>query len=420
MTALPSQKEKIFLCVWRDISDRKHAEEEQRNLEGQLRHSQKMEAVGLLAGGIAHDFNNILATMMMNLDLLKGDPHLNETLQKGMGELSVACDRAAGLTRHLLTFSRRSVLDVKPLDLAEVVAGILDMIRRLLGENIEITFERAKAAPPTIEADAGVLEQVLMNLCLNARDAMPSGGRITISTQVITVDPSSSKDTATAKSGQFVQLSITDTGCGMDPETLKQIFDPFFTTKDVGKGTGLGLATVQGSIAQHGGWIKAASTLGQGTTFEVFFPASKKPIIEPLRETNISTASGDEMILVVEDEPSVRSMVHRALTKFGYQVVEASCGQEAIEKWTEHRSNIKLLLTDVVLPEGMTGLELAEKLRATCPDLPVIVSSGYNNEPATANRGDVAEMMYLPKPYTIVDLAETVRKCLDASRQSRN
>lgn len=420
MTALPSQKEKIFLCVWRDISDRKHAEEEQRNLEGQLRHSQKMEAVGLLAGGIAHDFNNILATMMMNLDLLKGDPHLNETLRKGMGELSVACDRAAGLTRHLLTFSRRSVLDVKPLDLAEVVAGILDMIRRLLGENIEITFERAKAAPPTIEADAGVLEQVLMNLCLNARDAMPSGGRITISTQAVTVDPSSSKDTATAKSGQFVQLSITDTGCGMDSETLKQIFDPFFTTKDVGKGTGLGLATVQGSIAQHGGWIKAASTLGRGTTFEVFFPASKKPIIEPLRETTISTASGDEMILVVEDEPSVRSMVHRALTKFGYQVVEASCGQEAIEKWTEHRSNIKLLLTDVVLPEGMTGLELAEKLRATCPDLPVIVSSGYNNEPATPTRSDVAEMMYLPKPYTIVDLAETVRKCLDASRQSRN
>jgi PAS domain S-box-containing protein len=420
LTALPSQKEKTFLCVWRDISDRKHAEEEQLKLEGQLRHSQKMEAVGLLAGGIAHDFNNILATMMMNLDLLKGAPHMNETLRKGMNELSVACGRAAGLTRHLLTFSRRSVLDIKPLDLTKIVDGILDMIRRLLGENIGITFEPATSSLPTIEADAGVLEQVLMNLCLNARDAMPSGGRISISIQVVSGAPDSSQEKATEKNRHFVKLAITDTGCGMDPETLKQIFDPFFTTKDVGKGTGLGLATVQGSIAQHGGWIKAASTLGQGTTFEIFFPVSKKPIPKPLSKTNISTASGDEMILVVEDEPSVRSMVHRALTKFGYQVVEASCGQEAIEKWTEHHSNIKLLLTDVVLPEGMTGLELAEKLRATRPDLPVIVSSGYNNEPATANRGDVAEMMYLPKPYTIVDLAETVRKCLDTSRQSRN
>ena len=413
MTALPSPKEKTFLCVWRDISDRKHAEEEQRNLEGQLRHSQKMEAVGLLAGGIAHDFNNILATMMMNLDLLRGAPHLNETLRKGMNELSVACGRAAGLTRHLLTFSRRSVLDIKPLDLAEIVAGILEMIRRLLGENIEITFERATPSLPTIEADAGVLEQVLMNLCLNARDAMPSGGRIAISTKVVNVAPNSARETSPPKSEPFVKLTITDTGCGMDEETLKQIFDPFFTTKDVGKGTGLGLATVQGSIAQHGGWITAASSLGQGTVFEIFFPVSKKPITEPTSKPSISTASGNEMILVVEDEPSVRSMVHRALTKFGYKVVEASCGQEAIEKWTEHRSHVKLLLTDVLLPEGMTGLELAEKLRATCPELPVIVSSGYNNEPAPANRSDRAEMMYLPKPYTIVDLAETVRKCLD-------
>ena len=416
MTALPSPAEKIFLCVWRDISNRKQAEEEQRNLESQLRHSQKMEAIGLLAGGIAHDFNNILAAMMMNLDLLKGEPHLNETLRKGMDELTVSCKRAAGLTRNLLTFSRRSVMDIKPVDLAQIVSNMLDMLRRLLGEDIEIRFEQDGTKLPLIDADSGILEQVLMNLCVNARDAMPNGGQITISTEAVDFDPESVRSLSQEKVGRFIRLTIKDTGCGMSPETLKQVFDPFFTTKDVGKGTGLGLATAQGSIVQHGGWINVASTPGVGSSFQVFFPVSQKLAPEPIKSSKIATASGDELILVVEDDPSVRSMVIRALKKFGYQVVDASCGQEAIERWTEYRSTIKLLLTDIVLPEGMTGLELAEKLRATCPDLPVIVSSGYNKESTTIQPGGSSSMNYLPKPYTIVDLANTVRQALDTER----
>ena len=413
MTALPSQGKQVFLCVWRDISDRKQAETEQKKLERQLRHSQKMEAIGLLAGGIAHDFNNILAAMTMNLDLLKEESGLNQTLTVGLADLTLACSRAADLTRQLLTFSRRSVLEVKSVDLAEVVNKTLDMIKRLLGEDITIEFQNEHSSLPSIEADTGALEQILMNLCVNARDAMPNGGNITIKTDITQRDHQSAQAPPGAKNGPYVRLTFTDTGCGMDTETLKQIFDPFFTTKDVGKGTGLGLASVQGSIAQHGGWIEVTSNLGMGTSFELYFPASLSLAKKNEDTLEADTSKGSETILVVEDEPSVRSVLRRALTRLGYQVLEASCGQDAIDHWQEHQTSIKLLLTDVVLPGGMTGIQLAETLRKTAPHLRVIVSSGYNNETASPNSDSHLQMGYLPKPYTIGDLARIVRETLD-------
>ena len=413
MTALPSQGKQVFLCVWRDISDPKQAEIEQRNLERQLRHSQKMEAIGLLAGGIAHDFNNILAAMTMNLDLLKEEPGLNRTLSKGLTDLTLACSRAADLTRQLLTFSRRSVLEVKSVNLAEVVNNTLDLIKRLLGEDITIEFQSELPSLPSIEADTGALEQILMNLCVNARDAMPNGGNITIKTDLAQRDHRHLQAAPERKGGAYVRLTFTDTGCGMDPTTLKQIFDPFFTTKDVGKGTGLGLASVQGSIAQHGGWIDVTSSVGKGTSFELYFPTLTKLAKKNKTIQKANARKGSETILIVEDEPSVRSVLRRALTRLGYQILEASCGQDAIEHWKEHNSTIKLLLTDVVLPGGMTGLQLAKTLRRDTPHLRVIISSGYNNESASLSSDHDLQMGYLPKPYTISDLARIVRENLD-------
>lgn len=397
----------------RDISGRKRAEEEQLKLEQQLRQSQKMEAIGMLAGGIAHDFNNILATMTMNLDLLNQEPDLNQTVQTGITDLKVACGRAAGLTRHLLTYSRRSVLDMKPLNLADVTNETLRMIQRVLGEDIEIQITHKDIPLPTINADPGVLEQVLMNLCVNARDAMPSGGQLTVSTELRHIDITAPHKNPDSKTGTFVCLTVADTGHGMDPKTIKQIFDPFFTTKDVGQGTGLGLSSVQGSIAQHGGWVEVESAPNKGARFDVYLPVSHDTAPKAEESPQIPTTTNEETILVVEDEPNVRNVVNRALTKLGYQVIEASNGLEALAHWKERQDEIDLLLTDVVLPDGVTGFELVSKLRDTRPDLKVIVSSGYHTESPKMNGASNLGLTYLAKPYSVSDLARCVRHCLE-------
>jgi PAS domain S-box-containing protein len=389
-----------------DISERKQ-------LETELRQAQKLEGIGQLAGGVAHDFNNILAAIMMHLGLLQMTPTLDQETRHAVIELDAQARRAAGLTRQLLMFSRRSVLAVKPLDLNEVVANLLKMLRRLIGEHIDLRFD-GKSALPLVEADAGMMEQVLMNLVVNARDAMPKGGRITISTTPAEVNAAHAAADPNRRAGRFVCLSVADTGCGMDATTLKRIFEPFFTTKEVGKGTGLGLATAQGIVAQHKGWVEVDSEVSVGTTFRVYLPAAAQsqaevapaPQSEPVQR-------GRETILLVEDELQVRRVVGRSLRALGYQVHEAANGQEAMTLWQTHGAQVDLLLADMVMPEGMTGLELAEQLQALKPGLKTIISSGYSAEIVHAGVPTKAGIVYLPKPYATRVLADAIRHCLD-------
>lgn len=390
----------------RDISERK-------GLEAQLRQTQKLEAIGQLAGGVAHDFNNILAAVMMHVGILQQNPKFDAETRHALADIDAEAQRAANLTRQLLMFSRRSVLASSPLDLNTVVGNLLKMLNRLIGENVDLRFDRTSALP-MVEADAGLMEQVLMNLVVNARDAMPRGGRIAITTSAIQLTVLDTRDNGDRRPGCFVCMTVSDTGCGMDEETLKQIFDPFFTTKEPGKGTGLGLSTVQGIVAQHKGWVEVKSEVGKGTTFQVFLPAvprlpadsAQEPRTFPLRQ-------GNETILLVEDDPRLRLAVARSLRKLGYLVHEAENGQQALRIWQKHGPSIDLLLSDMVMPEGITGLELAERLRALKPNLKAIISSGYSADIVASGLPTKAGVIYLPKPYATEDLADAVRSCLD-------
>ncbi len=388
-----------------DITDRKQ-------LEAQLHQAQKLEAVGQLAGGVAHDFNNILAAILMQLGLLRMTANLDEQTQTGLQDLETEARRATTLTRQLLMFSRRSVLQVRTLDLSDVIANFLKMLGRLIGEDIRLVFDSASHLP-AIEADAGMMEQVLMNLVVNSRDAMPRGGRITISTTVVKIADSSLSAHSHCRPGTFVCLSVADTGTGMDEPTLKRIFEPFFTSKEQGKGTGLGLATVHGIVAQHQGWIEVKSQVGEGTVFRIYLPASGKPIYPGALATPEPIRRGQETILLVEDEPKVRRLVARTLRALGYGVHEAANGQEAMDQWQQYGSQVDLLFTDMVMPEGMTGLELVERLQALKSGLKAIISSGYSAEIVQTKLSNRTGIVYLPKPYETKVLAEVVRACLD-------
>jgi two-component system, cell cycle sensor histidine kinase and response regulator CckA len=399
----------FIMGTFQDITERKH-------LESQLRQAQKLEAIGQLAGGVAHDFNNILAAIMMHLGLLQMNPDLDDRTRHALKDLDAGARRAANLTRQLLMFSRRSVLKVKPLDVNEVVETLLKMLRRLIGEQIDLRFD-GKSALPLVEADAGMLEQVIMNLVVNARDALPKGGRITITTTPAEVDAIHTAAHPNSRPGRFVCLAVSDTGCGMDAATLKRIFEPFFTTKDAGKGTGLGLATVHGIVAQHKGWVEVDSELTAGTEFRVFLPVTTQASVEviPAPQTG-PVRRGRETILLVEDEPPVRLVVGQSLRALGYQVYEAANGQEAVKLWQIHGAQVALLLTDMVMPEGMTGLELVEQLQALKPGLKAIISSGYSAEIVNAGVPSKAGIVYLPKPYATKVLADTIRDCLDQKK----
>ncbi len=384
-----------------------------RRLEEQLRQAQKLEAVGQLAGGVAHDFNNILAAIMMHLGLLQTSPELSDATRHSLGELESEARRAAGLTRQLLMFSRRSVLDKRTLQLNDVVTNLLKMLRRLIGEHVDLRFEARTGLPP-VEADAGMLEQVLMNLVVNARDSMPRGGRVTIATAVETVDEQRVADRTDRRVGTFVRMSVNDTGCGMDAATLARIFEPFFSTKAPGHGTGLGLATVHGIVAQHRGWIDVSSRVGAGTTFDVYLPASPGVSLDagPQEERPLP-ARGRETILVVEDEGGVRRMIALTLASQGYRVLEAANGREALRVWQDRGAEVDLLFTDMVMPEGISGLELSERLRELKPGLRAIISSGYSAEVVQAGIPNRPGLLYLPKPYDARTLATTVRAFLD-------
>jgi nitrogen-specific signal transduction histidine kinase len=383
---------------------------ERRLLEDQLRQAQKLEAVGQLAGGIAHDFNNILASMTLQLDLMELETSRRHPSMEGLHEVRKAAQRAAGLTRQLLMFSRRTVPQMRPLDLNVVVSDLLKMLSRLIGENVELRLNTA-ADLPNIEADAGMVEQVLMNLVVNARDAMPKGGRLTISTDVIELGLGENGSAANA-GGCSVRLIVEDTGCGMSEEVKKHLYEPFFTTKEVGRGTGLGLATIHGIVTQHHGRIEVESTVGQGTRFIVYWPAIAAASPAPLDgRPKGELPRGSETILLVEDEEAVRRNISRCLKQLGYAVLEAANGQEALAVYPGKK--IDLLFTDMLMPEGVNGAELAAMLRQKQPDLRVVISSGYlsmHNDIPVSGGG----IVYLQKPYEHHELAGTVRCCLDA------
>ncbi|MGA2854891.1 MAG: PAS domain S-box protein, partial [Verrucomicrobiota bacterium] len=360
----------LLLSLFRDVTA-------QKRLEEQLRHSQKMEAIGQLAGGVAHDFNNILTVIHGHASLL-AIAELDESGARSAHQIVQAAERAAGLTRQLLTFSRRHLIQPKRLDMNKIVGNMTDMLGRILGEDVTLQLNYS-GSPATVEADAGMMEQVLLNLSVNARDAMPRGGRLSVRIAIVDVKENHVQRHPEARTGRFVCVSKTDTGSGIPPENLSRIFEPFFTTKDVGKGTGLGLATVYGIIKQHQGWVEVESTVGKGTTFRIYIPYAGEAQTETKKpEAQIVIRGGSETVLLAEDEKPVRELVARVLEKHGYKVLQAGTGAEAVEIWRAHKDEILLLLTDLIMPGNMNGRELAETLWTDRPDLKVIFTSGYS------------------------------------------
>ena len=390
-----------------DITDR-------RQLEEQFRQAQKMEAIGQLAGGVAHDFNNILAAIMMQADMAGSVDGIPQEAADYLDDIRGAAERAANLTRQLLAFSRRQVMQPRSLDINESVNSLGKMLTRLLGEDVRLQMN-LHPAPIGLQADAGMLDQVLLNLVVNARDAMPSGGRITIGTALRQVTAEEASEIEGAAPGRYACLSVSDTGGGIAPENLERIFDPFFTTKEAGKGTGLGLATVFGIVCQHGGWVTVDSAVDKGTTFEVFLPAAETARIRAGAAANESVPlPGTETILLVEDEVSVRVITRALLERQGYRVVEAANGVEALEAWEQRTGPIALLFTDLVMPEGVNGRELAARLQAAEPRLRVIYTSGYSGDVAGRELSLQEGRNFLQKPYSRQQLLETMRRALDA------
>ncbi len=387
---------------------------ERKRLQTHLLQAQKMEAIGQLAGGVAHDFNNILAAMIMQAELAAGAADLSPQARESFQEIRSAAERAANLTRQLLLFSRRQVMQMQMVDLNEVVTGLSRMLQRIIGEDIRLQLDLHPAAL-VVHADAGMLDQVVMNLAVNARDAMPDGGRLLIETGETVLDADSARLYAEAKPGRHVWLSVSDTGGGIPPEVLPRIFEPFFTTKEVGKGTGLGLATVFGVVKQHQGWIDVESDPGQGASFHVFLPAAAAaaPGARQPEAPKSKPRGGTETIFVVEDDAPLRAATQKLLTRNGYTVVEASHGAEALELWAQYRGRVALLLTDLVMPSGVTGQELARQLRLDQPDLKVIFTSGYSAEIAARGIQLQPGQNFVQKPCPPDQLLESVRRCLD-------
>jgi two-component system, cell cycle sensor histidine kinase and response regulator CckA len=386
---------------------------ERLRLEEQLRQAQKMESVGQLAAGVAHDFNNLLTVIQGQASLLLSDQQLPPRFEEALTAIQTGAERAANLTRQLLTFSRRQVMQPTLLDLNQLTRNLGGMLRRLLGDDIEVDFHLAPVLP-ALEADVGMVEQIILNLSVNGRDAMAEGGRLTIRTRVMELTAPATPNGAEVRPGLYVGLEVTDTGCGMDAQTVSHIFEPFFTTKEVGKGTGLGLSTVYGIVKQHQGWIEVASQPGQGTTFRVFFPACRtaRSIPSP-RPAPAATPQGAEQVLVVEDEPQLRALVRRILENHGYRVLTAANGPEAVEMWQHYAGQIQLMLTDMVMPHGVSGRALGERLLAEDPRLKIIYTSGYSLDFVGKDFELHDGLNFLQKPYHPGKLVELVRHRLD-------
>lgn len=391
---------------------------ERQTLEGHLRQSQKMEAVGRLAAGVAHDFNNLLTVIQGNVELVRLKEQLPAGLERPLSQVSDAAQKAAGLVRQLLTFSRKQVLQPKVLDINELITNCTKVLNHLLPSNILLRYQFGVRLP-RLKADAVMMEQILLNLVVNARDAMDKGGEILVRTTTEEIGGERVAKCSQARPGFFLCLSVSDNGCGMDAATQARIYEPFFTTKGPDKGTGLGLATVYGAVQQHQGWIELESVAGKGTTFRIYLPCENEPFMgkQPQRENR--GESSPRTVLVAEDDTSVLEFVRLTLENSGCKVIEASSGMDALEKWSQHREEIDLLFTDINMGKGMSGPELAENLRALNPELPIIFTSGCTPESSPKTPRLTEGVNYLAKPYAPPALVDTVRSRL-ADRPARN
>jgi nitrogen-specific signal transduction histidine kinase/CheY-like chemotaxis protein len=399
----------IVYGVVSDITGRKRLEE-------QFFQSQKMEAIGRLAGGVAHDFNNILTVITGYTDLLLDrHPDHDDPEREEIEQIKKATKQAASLTRQLLAFSRKQVLQPRVLNLNTVVANIETMLRRLIGENIElVTILEPQLG--RVKADPGQMEQVIVNLVVNARDAMPNGGKLIIKTTNLELDETFARQHLGAGPGPYVLLTLNDTGHGMDPQTRSHIFEPFFTTKEPGQGTGLGLAIVHGIINQSGGYISVQSEPGQGASFNIYLPRVETPVLatNERSEVPIPSWSGSETILLVEDEDSVRELTRRILLKEGYTVLEAQNGEEALQVLQEYAQPVDLLLTDVIMPGSVNGRELGKSVSLSHPKTKVLYMSGYTDNVIIPNGALDPILAFLAKPFTPHALTRKVREILDA------
>jgi len=407
--------EPFYLLILQDITDRVR-------LENELRQAQKMEAVGRLAAGVAHDFNNMLTVILGYASMMQnGSPRLDEKLASYLRQVEQAAERATALTRQLLAYSRKQIIQRRPLQLNEVVNQTVGMLRRVIGEHITLDMQLTPDLP-LIYADTTSMDQVIMNLALNSRDAMEDGGDLTISSTAVEIDDAYCAHTPEAQPGRFVCLTVKDSGHGMDSATLNRIFEPFFTTKEQGKGTGMGLATVYGVLKQHEGWVEVESAPRRGTTIRAYLPVAEGAVIETPVKTPAtaaeSTSEGDITILLVEDEDMLREFVSTALGSLGYRVLSACNGREALEVWAKSRTEIDLLLTDVVMPESISGRDLAHKLIMDKPDLKVIFTSGYSAELIGPEFEQDQEHGFLSKPYLTDRLAQTVAAQLNPVRRA--
>ena len=401
-----------FMAVARDVTERRRAEADRRRLEEQLQHAVKMESIGRLAGGVAHDFNNLLTVILGNLELANDLLGSNDGVQELLGEVRAAALSAAGLTRQLLAFSRKQIVEPRLVDMNELIARMHRMLARLIGEDIELRTLPCQDLA-TVKIDPGLAEQVLVNLAVNARDAMVGGGVLVIETAIVTLDEEYKRSHPMVEPGPYVRLAISDTGCGMSDEVRQHLFEPFFTTKPRGQGTGLGLATIYGAIRQSNGHVEVYSEVGKGTTFKIYLPAesgapeSLTPTLGPRPVTG-----GSETVLVVEDDERVRNVATKVLRNAGYRVLSASNGEDALGLASDDGQPIHLLLTDVVMP-GMNGRQLAERLAQLHPETITLFTSGYTDN-IIAHHGVLERgIEFLSKPYALEALTRRVREMLD-------